>query len=146
MASRIYFIDALTGTEIDTNLNGREYSGTGACGASPRTGIAYDDATWSVEVVMGRGEYRTVTAADFPGRLVIAKMWHPGRGEGERVIQNRLLIAREDGFATLNEVAPRGQMSRGSCGDAYRKHERGEILRDRNALAWIARRRGSLAA
>ncbi len=145
MAGRTYFVDALTGEELSHPLNGRADTGCGANGASPVTAVQYEDTAWQVYLQVGRKTV-TVTAADFPGRLVVAKMWGPGNGKGARAIERRLLIADGDGFVTLDKVDGRGAMSRDSYGRPFRDHVRGEILSNRAALEWIAARRTQRAA
>ncbi len=65
------------------------------------------------------------------------KLWHSGITRPGA--DYRVLVTREMGFAELNEVPARGQI-RTCDGITWREHTRGEILRDRRALEWIARR------
>lgn len=145
MASRVYFIDALTNEEIACEWNGWFPAATDSNGASPATGVQYTDTTWSVTVKPSayKGTARTITAADFPGRVVKMKDWRSGITASGA--DYRLLISREMGFVAINEVAARGEMRRAD-GVSYRDHQRAEILGDRHALRWIARRIASKRA
>jgi len=139
MPSRCYFIDALTNEEIPCEWNGWFPAGEDASAASPASGIQYTDTMWCITVKpapYARGE-RKITAADFPGRVVKVKLWHSGITRPGA--DYRVLVTREMGFAELNEVPARGQV-RTRDGITWREHIRGEILRDRRALEWIARR------
>lgn len=146
---RIYFYDALTREELLGHpLNGCRYDGSGANGASPRTGVQYEDTAWQVmgsTFVGGRAKPRTITAADFPGQLVVAKQWWPGRGD-TGTVELRLLIQPDDGLLPLDKVECTGGQFRGSDGGWYTDHKRGRILRDRKALEFIAARRAALTA
>lgn len=71
---RVYFFDAVTGEEIEHELNGRPNTGTGSFVAAG--GKRYMNVRTEVYVVMNKQE-RKVTAADFGGRGVLAKIWHP---------------------------------------------------------------------
>lgn len=141
MPSRIYFYDAVTGDELrDHPLQGVMFTGTDANGASPKTGVQYTDTAWSVVGQKGRTPV-TITAADFPGHLVVAKIWGSGDGSDARYVERRLLITERDGFVPLNKAPAKGRWERDSYGQRFRDHERGEILGDRRALEWIAAHR-----
>ena len=135
MPSRVYFFDAITGEEIICKHTGAQPRGFDAMGASARSGVAYTDTVWSVEV-KSHGKVVTLTAADFGGRLVVVKDWCSGT-----VLDMRMLIAESDGFVTLDKV-PQSQRTgpsiRDSYGKRHRDHARGTILDNRKALAWIA--------
>ncbi len=140
MPSRCYFIDALTNEEIPCEWNGWFPASEDSCAASPASGVQYADTMWSMTVKpapYARGE-RKITAADFPGRMVVVKLWHSGITRPGA--DYRMLVTREMGFVELNEATPGGEMVRTSTGKMVRTHVRGEILRDRRALEWIARR------
>ena len=145
MPSRCYFIDALTNEEIPCEWNGWFPAGEDASAASPASGIQYTDTMWCITVKpapYARGE-RKITAADFPGRLVVVKLWHSGVTRPGA--DYRMLVTREMGFALLSEVQGRGP-ARTADGVTWREHVRGEIRRDRRALEWIARRIAAKAA
>lgn len=123
MASRLYFFDALTGEELTTFAHhGAEPRMGHGSGVSARSGVRYTDTSWGV-TVMSRGKRVEITAADFPGRLVVVKDWCGGT-----VISRELLITEGDGFVRSDDVA------------------RAEILGDRKALEWIAARRAKRVA
>lgn len=132
MAPRLYFEDALTGREVETPWNGRSYSAAGPAGASPRRDVIYDDTAFAVDVDLGRGRHRTVTAEDFPGRLVVAKLWSPGVTAGLRAVQRRLLVSRDDGFVAPSEL--RGRVTH----DA--------LLTNHKALEYLAARRRAMSS
>lgn len=138
--SKIYFIDALTNEEIPCEWNGWFPAAMDASVASPASRTQFTDTTWGVTVKPGpyTGKARTITAADFPGRVVKIKEWVSGITRPGASF--RLLASREMGFVALNEVEGRGESVRTSDGRMVRLHVRGEILRDRRALEWIARR------
>ncbi len=140
MPALVYFEDALTRREVDTPWNGRPFGVVYGAGVSPKTAVAYDDTAYHVEVKDGR-RYRTITADDFPGQLVVAKLWTPGASSGLRAIEKRLLVTRDDGFVTFAEVEGRGRR----LGDGTRDHERGEILKNRKALEYLAARRRAMS-
>ena len=122
MASRLYFFDALTGEELVTFAHhGAEPRMGHGSGVSARSGIRYTDTCWGV-TVMSRGKRVEITAANFPGRLVVVKDWCGGK-----VIARDLLIAEGDGFVKSDDTG------------------RAEILGDRKALEWIAARRAARA-
>jgi hypothetical protein len=138
MPSRCYFIDALTNEEIDCEWNGWFPAAEDAAGASPRTGVQYTDTMWSIRVTRGprSSESRSVTAADFPGRLVKVKIWCSGGGRP--VAEFRVLITEAMGFVGLDKAQARGEMSRDSYGRPFRQHVRAEILTNRAALKHMA--------
>lgn len=149
MTTKLYFIDALTNEEIPCEWNGWFPCAVDATAVSPSSRIQYTDTTWSVVVKPGpyKGRERTITAADFPGRVVKVKAW-VGGGNGRPGVtrDSRLLVTREMGFVALNEAEGRGEAVRTTDGRTVKLHVRGEILRDRRALEWIARRIAAKAA
>ena len=138
MPSRCYFIDALTNEEIACEWQGWFPAAEDAAGASPRTGVQYTDTMWSIRVTRGprSSEARTVTAADFPGRVVKVKLWYSGAGRPGA--EYRVLITDAMGFVRLDKAEAHGEMSRDSFGRPFRQHVRGEILRSRAALKHMA--------
>jgi len=121
MAAKIYFRDALTGEELGHPCQGW-FPGATDSNAFGARGDQYTDTTWGVTVTRApygaRATQRTITAEDFPGRLVIARDWSPGGR-----VEERLLVSEVMGFRRT-----------GTFGGGAR------ILRDHKALAWIARR------
>ena len=135
MPSRVYFFDALTGEEIICKHTGAQPRAFDAMAASPRTGVAFEDTVWSVEI-MSRGKVVTLTAADFDGRLVVVKDWSCGK-----TMDLRMLVSKEDGFVFLSEVPASmraGRVERDRFVKTYRDLARGTILGNRRALEWIA--------
>lgn len=88
MPSRVYFFDALTGEEIICKHTGAQPRAFDAMAASPRTGVAFEDTVWSVEI-MSRGKVVTLTAADFDGRLVVVKDWSCGKTMDLRMLVSK---------------------------------------------------------
>ena len=122
MPSRLYFFDALTGEELTSyKHHGAEPRMGHGSGVSAR-GIRYTDTCWGV-TVMSRGKRVEITAADFPGRLVVVKDWCGGV-----VISRDLLIQEGDGFSRTDDTA------------------RAEILGNRKALEWILAKRTAQTA
>jgi hypothetical protein len=89
-SQRVYFFDADTGEELSGHCC------TGAAEAGIYNSKRYV-GTHLGFAVFERGAERMVTAADFPGRRVVAKIWYPGidgRGHSKWL----LLVDRAKGW------------------------------------------------
>lgn len=103
-SARVYLYDIQTRREIAA---GYVCEGIGAYGV--REGIKYTDTTVSLEI-SDRGAARTLTAADFPGRLVCAKIWRSNAAPEWRFLAPSELFASatEARGATRTAVLGRG--------------------------------------
>lgn len=80
---RLYLFDATNGVEVtDHPAHGSEWTMTGRM-ATDAAGAFRPGTCNEVEGWRGNVQYR-ITAADFPGRRIIIKQWHPDAGTIER--------------------------------------------------------------
>jgi len=122
---RLYFYDIHTREELcvpGTNYKGADHAGSSEAGIA--NGKRYMDTVFSVEIIVGRNKTRTLTAEDFPGRIVAVKEWMMPAAdrynpEPKPMIEWRVLIHRKQGFvgneSPICNTAPRvklGQAAR----------------------------------
>lgn len=114
---RIYLFDAVTREELGS------FGWLGTSEAAIEDGVRVFGTAFEVDVVdLATRVRRELTAADFPGRVVVAKHWHPDYAKSE--IEYRVLVTREDGFKRNGDGAERGGRRNWTKGDTLALAER----------------------
>lgn len=106
-AYRVYFYDIHTREELDApgcKFRGPDFHGCSEAAIVEKSegAVRYSDTRFSVEIKVGR-KVRSVTAEDFPGRVVAVKQWWvpaptQESPDPEPVVEWAVLVHRKQGF------------------------------------------------
>lgn len=99
MSHRVYLFDADTGEEL------AGFCCTGTAEAGIYKGHRYIGTHLGFGIVEGK-KHRALTADDYPGRRIVAKLWYPGERRGNA--EWKLLVSRAKGWQGNEADIPGG--------------------------------------